>query len=112
MIERCRYAFPISTMCRLLKVSPSGYYDWRQREPGARQRDDTRLLRKIRHLHQESDCIHGSPRIWDDLRFDGETCSLNRAARLMKRDNLRGIPSLRRWKKRKSQQRPDHILTI
>jgi hypothetical protein len=30
----------------------------------------------------------------------------------MKRDNLRGIPSLRRWKKRKYQQRPDHILTI
>ena len=110
MIERCRDAFPISMMCRLLKVSPSGYYDWRQRKPGPRQRDNTRLLRKIRRLHEESDGVHGSPRIWDDLRYDGETCSLNRVARLMKSDNLRGIPSLRRWKKRKSQQRPDHII--
>lgn len=110
MIERCRDAFPISTMCRLLKVSPSGYYDWRQREPGPHQRDNTRLLGKIRHLHEESEGVHGSPCIGDDLRYDSETCSLNRVARLMKRDDLRGIPSLRRWKKRKSQQRPDHII--
>lgn len=110
MIERCRGAFPVSKMCTLLKVSPSGYYDWRNREPSARQLDNMRLLKKIRHLHVESDGVHGSPRIWDDLRYEGETCSLNRVARLMKNDNLMGIPARRRWKRRTSEPRPDHIV--
>lgn len=110
MIERCRNAFAVSKMCTLLKVSPSGYYDWRNREPSARQLDNMRLMKKIRHLHGESDGVHGSPRIWDDLRYEGETCSLNRVARLMKNDNLMGIPARRRWKRRISQPRPDNIV--
>jgi putative transposase len=110
MIERCRDAFPVSMMCRLLKVSPSGYYEWRDRQPSRRQQDNTRLLRKIRHIHQESDGVFGSPRIWEDLRYDGETCSLNRVARLMKANAVVGIPSRKQWRKRKSTQRPDHVI--
>jgi putative transposase len=83
MIQRCREDFPVSMMCRLLKVSTSGYYEWRSRPPGARSQDNARLLQKVRRLHEESDCVFGSPRIWEDLRYDGETCSLNRVARLM-----------------------------
>ena len=64
----------------------------------------------IRHLRGESDDVHGSPRIWDDLRYKGETCTLNRVARFMKSDNLMDIPSRRRWKRRVSQPRPDHIV--
>lgn len=110
MIERCRDAFPINKMCSLLKVSPSGYYDWRSRQPGSRQLDNIRLLARIRRLHEESDGVHGSPRIWDDLRYDGETCSLNRVARLMKNNHLVGIPAKRSWKRRTSEPRPAHIV--
>ena len=110
MIKRCREAFPITMMCRLLCVSTSGYYDWRGRKPSARQQDNARLARRIHQLHKESDGVHGSPRIWEDLRSDGETCSLNRVARLMKYDGLQGIPSVRQWKKKPSTARPEHVL--
>jgi putative transposase len=30
--------FPIVTMCRLLGVSPSGYYVWTKRQPSRRSR--------------------------------------------------------------------------
>ena len=54
MIERCRDEFPIRLMCRCLKVSASGYYDWSKRLPSARQHDNERLLSRIHALHQDS----------------------------------------------------------
>lgn len=95
-IERCRGTYPVKMMCRLLKVSTSGYYDWRHRPPSKRALDNQRLLRRISALHEDSDGVHGSPRIWEDLRYEGEICSLNRVARLMKEHDIQGIPSARR----------------
>ena len=109
MIERCRDAFPIRMMCRNLKVSPSGYYDWRGRPLSARARDNQRLLNRIQSLHAESDGVLGSPRIWDDLRHEGETCSLNRVARLMQINGIQGIPQKKRWGKKTSGDRPSGI---
>jgi putative transposase len=109
MIDRCRDAFPVSMMCRLLKVSDSGFYDWRSRKPSARAHDNSRLLNLIRTLHAESDGVAGSPRIHDDLRYQGEGCSLNRVARLMKVAGLEGVPSRRQWRRKPSTSRPDHV---
>jgi putative transposase len=110
MIERCREAFPISMMCRLMKVSSSGYYEWRGRAPSLRQQDNARLLRKIRHVHAESDSVFGSPRVWEELRYDGETCSLNRVARLMQSGDIVGIPSRKQWQSRKPGDRPGDVI--
>lgn len=35
--------FPVRTMCRVLRVSPSGHYDWRGRRPSRRAQDDEAL---------------------------------------------------------------------
>ena len=67
-------------------------------------------MTKIRRLHEESDCGFGSPRIWDDLRYDGETCSLNRVARLMKSNTLIGIPAKKQWCKRQSGDRSEDVV--
>ena len=109
MIERCRDAFPIRMMCRCLRVSSSGYYDWRDREPSARAIDNQRLLKRIEALHTASDSVMGSPRIWDDLRYEGETCSENRVARLMRLHGIRGIPQRHRWHSKPSGHRPDDV---
>ena len=109
MIERCRDAFPIRMMCRCLRTSSSGYYDWRTREPSARAIDNQRLLERIEALHTASDGVMGSPRTWEDLRYEGETCSENRVARLMRLQGIRGIPQRRRWHSKTSGQRPDAV---
>jgi putative transposase len=110
MIERCRESFPVTMMCQALKVSTSGYYQWRSGGPSARQQDNARLLRKIRRVHSESDDVFGSPRVWEELRYDGEACGLNRVARLMKSNAIIGIPSRRQWQKRKPGMRPDTVI--
>jgi len=109
MIDRCRDAFPIRLMCRCLKVSASGYYGWRDRSLSPRELDNQRLLTRIEALHAESDGVLGAGRIWEDLRYEGETCSFNRVARLMHRRGLKGIPQKKHWQKKGSQKRPAGI---
>ena len=109
MIERCRAAFPVRLMCRCLRVSPSGYYGWRDRPASRRTQANRRLLVRIRSLHAESDGVFGSPRMWQELRYLGEPCSRNRVARLMRDNGLRGIPQRRRWRTKPTGTRPDHV---
>lgn len=75
-------------MCEVLEVSTSGFYDWLKRPESARSRENRQLTEKIKHLHQRSREIYGSPKIHKDLMAAGETCSLNRVARLMKAANI------------------------
>lgn len=58
-----------------------------------------RMLVKIKALHQESDGVLGAPRIWQELQYEGLRCGINRVARLMRANNLQGIPQKKRWKK-------------
>ena len=109
MVERCREAFPVRMMCRCLKVSPGGYYGWRERPLSRRAQENERLVSRIKRLHTESDGVLGSPRMRDELRYEGEQCSKNRVARLMRTEGLRGIPQKRRWKKKASCDRPDDV---
>ena len=108
-MERCRDAFPVRLMCRCLRVSPSGYYGWRDRPASRRKQANRRLLVRIRNLHAESDGVFGSPRMWEELRYLGESCSRNRVARLMRENGLRGIPQRRRWRTKPTGTRPDHV---
>ena len=96
MIERCRDEFPVRLMCRCLRVSTSGYYDWSKRSPSARRADNDRLLGRIRELHEDSRGVLGAGRMHEDLAAEGESASLNRVARLMAADGLQGWPRKKR----------------
>lgn len=78
----------ISRMCQLISVSPSGYYDWLHRPESRRARKNRRLVTKIRCFHKASRRIYGSPRIHEDLVESGEAVSVNRVARLMRREGI------------------------
>lgn len=41
-------------MCRVLKVSKSGYYGWRSRPPSARAKADAALSEWIGRVHRDS----------------------------------------------------------
>jgi putative transposase len=109
MIERCRDAFPIRMMCNQLKVSSSGYYDWKKRQPGKRALANAHIFKRIESLHADSDGVMGAPRIWEELRYEGINCGKNRVARLMRVNGLQGVPQKKRWKKKMVGQRPVSI---
>jgi putative transposase len=74
-------ALPVDMMCRVLKVSASGYYAWRDRAPAARAIANAVLTERIRQIHAESDATYGMPRVRAELREQGERVSLERIAR-------------------------------
>jgi putative transposase len=50
-------------MCRVLGVSPGGYYAWLKRPPSARVRADAELSKRIAKIHRRSRETYGAPRI-------------------------------------------------
>jgi transposase InsO family protein len=93
--EKARH--PVPMLCRMLRVSRSGYYAWRRRAPSRRALDDARLGTLIVRSHREGRGTYGSPRVLDDLREWGERVSRKRVARLMKERNLVGEMK-KRWR--------------
>jgi putative transposase len=91
-----RAAHSITTLCRVLGVSASGYYAWVARRPSRRATTDAELITKIRAFHQASRGTYGTPRIHRDLRASGVRVGRKRVARLLKHAGLRGV-SRRKW---------------
>ncbi len=82
-------------MCRLLRVSPSGYYAWEQRLDSTRVCENRRLLAEIRTIHATSTGTYGSLRVQAELLDNGHACGRHRVARLMRSAGLQGIPKRR-----------------
>jgi putative transposase len=82
--------FPVRRMCKVLGVSPSGYYDWRKRPPSQRQQANEKLLAAIRREHEASRQTYGSPRIHAALQRQGFEAGRNRIACLMQAHGIVG----------------------
>jgi putative transposase len=78
-------------MCRVLGVSPSGYYAWQTREQSARARRDTALSEDIVRIHEQSRGTYGAPRIHAELQQDGQRVGRKRVARLMRASSVVGV---------------------
>ena len=65
-------AFPVAAMCRVLDLSPSGYYGWLKRPPSARPRRDAELKDQIMAIWSDNGEIYGCPRIHAVLLGQGE----------------------------------------
>lgn len=76
-------------MCQALNVHRSGFYAWMKQPVSNRELDNQRLLEHIKASYVESGGVYGSPRITHELRRQGESCSENRVARLMKQAKLK-----------------------
>jgi putative transposase len=102
LIDAERASYPVAMLCRMLGVSKSGYYAWRDRPPSRRTRRDALLTEKIREIHSRSRETYGYPRVHAELRSLGIGCGRRRVARLTKAAGLRGCM---RGKKRRTTRR-------
>lgn len=89
-IEAHRETFSIRLMCKLFKVSPSGYYAWRQRPPSKRSREDAKLEKEIEKIHNNSHGTYGYRRIYQALLALDKKVSRRRVARLMRKLKRQG----------------------
>lgn len=94
-IEAYSDEYSVQTMCRVLGVARAGYYAWLNHPVSDRAQEDARLLKLIRASFIASHGIYGAPRILQDLRERGETCSKHRVARLMRENGLRALHGYR-----------------
>jgi putative transposase len=90
-IKEHREEFAVEKMCKVLKVSVSGYYYWLKHPVGSRVIKEEALLVDIDRIYNESKKRYGSPRIASELRELGIQVSRPRVARLMKKANIKSI---------------------
>ena len=83
--------YPVRRLCRLLGVSPSGYYAWRGRGPSARAQANAQLLVRIREIHRASREAYGAPNIHAELVETGTRVNRKRVARLMRLHGIVGV---------------------
>ncbi len=88
-IEAHRAEFEIEAMCRVLEVSPSGFYARLKRPSCERAKRREELLCEIRRSHQESRQVYGSPRVYEDLKNRNVKVCENTVAKLMKEAQIR-----------------------
>ena len=84
-----KVVFDVSAMCRVLRVSRSGFYAWDKRPESDHARQDSRLSTKIRAIFKRSRGRYGAPRVHKALQADGEQIGRKRVARLMRQQGLR-----------------------
>jgi putative transposase len=82
-------------MCKVLRVSKSGYYKWldnKNRNQPEKKAFKKEIQQKIKKSFYESGRTYGSPRIHDDLVEWGYTISQKTVARIMRELGLRATP--------------------
>jgi len=90
--ERDDNVWPVRTMCRTLRVSRNGFYDFVRRleKPGPRARRRAALASKVTQVYGDSRSTYGSPRVCQQLRLEGEAVSEKTVAKVMKILELQG----------------------
>lgn len=79
---------PVRLLCRICKVSRSGYYAWLKRPESERKKENDVLMTQIKQIHTESRGTYGLPRIKEKLKNLGLRCGKARIGRLMKKAQI------------------------
>jgi len=89
MINENSIDYSVRLMCKMLCVSPSGYYSWRDRSPSKRAQENAILTEKIKAIFDDENSRVGAKRITKRLRFEGAHVSRHRVARIMRKNGWR-----------------------
>lgn len=90
---------PVRVACRVLGVSESGFYDWRDRPASARALRHIWLTEIIRRIHTDSRETYGARRVCAELRLARDIhVSHGTVELLMRRAGLRGATGRPRFR--------------
>jgi transposase InsO family protein len=89
MIRAHEDSYPVRMMCRVLSVSSSGYYAWRERPPSPRALKQAQLDGLVRDAYAAEKGRAGSPRVVRRLRDQGHHTGRHQVAKSMRRQRLR-----------------------
>ena len=87
-IDQAKKEFPAYRLCKVLGVSQSGYFSWKDRPASRRQHEDMVMLAHVRSAYTLSHETYGSPRMTRELQDSGFAIGRRRTARLMREDGL------------------------
>jgi putative transposase len=87
-------SFTVVDLCRVMRVSRSGYYAWRQREPNP---DQTRRVALVQEIHRQKRGSYGSRRMARELQRRGEPVGRSQARSLMRAAGVEARQR-RRWR--------------
>ena len=83
---------PVAVTCRVLKVSTSGYYEWRARPASSRDLEQAYLMNAIHQVHAASYGTYGHRRVHAELTMGRRLeVSHGRVERLMRSTGLQGV---------------------
>jgi len=108
MVKSNEEHFPVGMMCRLLSVSRSGYYRWKNRPRSGRDQANRMLTADIKRIFDDEKGRPGSPRISRRLQEEGKSASRHRVAKLMRDNGLRAKAA----KKYKATTNSNHALPV
>ena len=89
-VDREKAFYDVTVLCRLMKVSRSGFYAWLSRPQSKRAVADEVLTEQIRAAFDANRKVYGSPRIFTELAADGVHVGRKRIARLMRQADIIG----------------------
>jgi putative transposase len=89
-VDAERASYDVAVLCRLLRVSRSGFYAWVIRPPSARAVADGVLTVQIRETFEANRKVYGAPRIHAELVEADVHVGRKRVARLMREAGIVG----------------------
>jgi transposase InsO family protein len=108
MIRSHEDQFAVRMMCRAMRVSPSGYYEWRDREPSLRAQARECLDAEVKAAFVAQKARAGAPRLTRQLKTQGCTAGHNQVAQSLRRQGLRA----RGARKYKATTNSNHTLPV
>jgi putative transposase len=88
-MDQLRLTCPMPMLKRLLKVSASGFYDWKMRSPSKREQEEVRLEVAIQAAHQRTRQTYGPLRLQHELKAQGLQVGICRIRRIRKKLGIR-----------------------
>ena len=94
LIDAAKKDFPVARLCKVLDVSPSGYFAWKDRPASARQREDLVLLAHVRSAFTLSHETHSGSQYCSneyqaELRKNGIVISMSGRGNCYDCENVR-----------------------